>query len=224
MFTRDEFATEITARIGARSLLNHPFYQAWNAGTLPLDALREYAGQYYHFETAFPTFLSAVHARCESLPVRQQILANLWDEEHGEGNHTALWLRFCAALGLNPAGVQAGTPNRATAALIATYRELCGSGPTSRGMAALLAYEAQVPEVAVRKVAGLREYYGIQDPAALAFFTTHTTADAGHAATERELVLAGAVSPADRALALDAVGTALDALWGFLDGAYATAV
>ena len=33
--------------IAARSLLTHPFYQAWNAGTLPLDALCEYAKQYF---------------------------------------------------------------------------------------------------------------------------------------------------------------------------------
>ena len=59
MLTPTEFQSRIEAAITEKSLLKHPFYQAWNAGGLPLDALRQYAAQYYRFELAFPTFLSA---------------------------------------------------------------------------------------------------------------------------------------------------------------------
>ena len=92
-----------------RSLLTHPFYQAWNRGDLPLESLREYAGQYYHFEAAYPTFLSGLHHRCDDPDVRQMVLDNLWDEEHGEDNHVELWLRFCDALGLDREQVRSGT-------------------------------------------------------------------------------------------------------------------
>ena len=50
-----EFSENLDAIIDERSLLKHPFYQAWTAGTLPLESLREYAKQYFHFEAAFPT-------------------------------------------------------------------------------------------------------------------------------------------------------------------------
>jgi len=221
MLSTSEFEAAIDARIETKSLLKHPFYQAWNAGSLPMTALREYAAQYYHFETAFPTFLSALHSRCSSLDIRQQILANLWDEEHGEGNHTALWLRFCEALGLDTAQVITGKPAAATQRLIETYRALCGSGHYTRGLAALLAYEAQVPAVAVQKVAGLNRFYSITDPQALSFFTTHVEVDNGHAAVERSLVLREATTESDQQTVLAAVDQALDGFWDFLDGAYA---
>ena len=80
-----QFSETLDAIIDERSLLKHPFYQAWNAGTLPLESLREYAKQYFHFEAAFPTFLSAIHARMEPGAARQAVLENLWDEEHGAG-------------------------------------------------------------------------------------------------------------------------------------------
>jgi pyrroloquinoline-quinone synthase len=105
--TAQTFAETLDAIIDQRSLLKHPFYQAWTAGTLPLEALREYAKQYFHFEAAFPTFLSAVHARMEPGAARQAVLQNLWDAEHGERNHLALWLQFCESLGLAAAATTA---------------------------------------------------------------------------------------------------------------------
>ena len=66
-----------------RSLLKHPFYKAWTEGTLPLESLKGYAAEYYHFELAYPTFLSGLHYRCSDRRVRHLLLENLWDEEHG---------------------------------------------------------------------------------------------------------------------------------------------
>src|SRR5205807_4592718 len=99
-------------------LLKHPFYQAWNAGTLPVEALREYAKQYFHFEASFPRLLSSIHYRCESPVIRQSILDNLWDEEHGPDNHVAMWLRFCESLGLTEDEVRTSEPFPETRELV----------------------------------------------------------------------------------------------------------
>ncbi|HEU0072617.1 MAG TPA: iron-containing redox enzyme family protein, partial [Dehalococcoidia bacterium] len=120
-----DFAETLDEIIEERSLLKHPFYQAWNAGTLPLDSLREYAKQYFHFEAAFPTFLSAIHARMEPGAARQAVLENLWDEEHGPENHLALWLRFCESLGIDEAEVRASEPNAETSELVDGFRAAC---------------------------------------------------------------------------------------------------
>ncbi|MCX6020149.1 MAG: iron-containing redox enzyme family protein, partial [Chloroflexi bacterium] len=156
MLSRSEFQSQVEAAIENKSLLKHPFYQAWTAGTLPVAALQQYAAQYYHFELAFPTFLSAVHTRTPHLAVRQQILSNIWDEENGPDNHTELWLRFCDSLGLDRTAVESSEQRPETAQLIGTYRDLCGGGHYSQGLAALLAYEGQVPAVATQKIAGLK--------------------------------------------------------------------
>ena len=36
----------------------------------------------------------------------QSILDNLWDEEHGDYNHRAMWLDFCGGLGLDKSKVE----------------------------------------------------------------------------------------------------------------------
>ena len=207
--------------IEKRSLLKHPFYEAWNMGTLPVGSLKTYAKQYYHFESAYPTFLSGLHHRCSDPEVRQLLLENLWDEEHGADNHVELWLRFCDALGMDRETVQRSEPVAATAELVDTYTELTSESPIAGGAAALYAFESQVPGVARAKIDGLKRFYGMDGGRDIAFFEVHETLDLEHSAAERQMVesLASA-SPEDGEAAVDAVDTATDKLWRFLDGVY----
>ena len=217
-------ANDLTARIDEivreRSLLKHPFYQAWNMGKLPLESLREYASQYYHFELAYPTFLSGLHHRCSDQRIRQLLLDNLWDEEHGAENHVELWLRFCDALGLEREQVRNGAPGEATTALVDTYTELTSNAPLSAGAAALYAYESQVPEVAKIKIEGLRKFYGMSDDRSVSFFEVHKTLDEEHSDAERQMVESLARAEVEREATLNAVDESTRALWSFLDGVY----
>ena len=203
---------KIDALVEERHLLTHPFYTKWAAGELSKEALQEYARQYYAFESEFPRFLSAIHTGIEDRAHRQVVLDNLWDEEHGEDNHAELWLRFADALGVARDDVVGAEPNRATRALVQTYRDAAAESPAA-GLAALYAYESQVPAVAQSKIDGLAAHYGVEGRPAIDFFTAHIEADTGHAAAERDLVgvLASTedevVRAADRALA---------AWWDFL--------
>jgi pyrroloquinoline-quinone synthase len=209
----------LDAIVDERSLLKHPFYQAWTAGTLPMASLQEYARQYFHFEAAFPTFLSAIHAHCEPGETRQAILDNLWDEEHGADNHLALWLRFCDALGLDEADVHASKPNAETRDLIAGFRDACAKGSVTQGLATIYAYESQAPKVATQKIAGLRSFYNMEE-AGYTFFTVHADLDIEHSAAERKAI--AAASAEEQASLEEATRSAADRLWRFLDGAYAT--
>ena len=58
---------EVEAVLEAKSLLKHPFYQAWTMGTLTREDLAHYAQQYYQQEARFPRYLSAVHSNCPEL-------------------------------------------------------------------------------------------------------------------------------------------------------------
>jgi pyrroloquinoline-quinone synthase len=217
----DQFSETLDQIIEDRSLLKHPFYQAWNAGTLPLESLQEYAKQYFHFEAAFPTFLSAIHARMEPGEARKAVLDNLWDEEHGENNHLALWLRFCETLGLDEADVRASEPNAETRDLVDGFRAVCREGSVAEGLATLYAYESQAPRVAETKINGLRAFYGFEDPRGYEFFSVHKDVDVYHSQAERDVVVAAAASADDRAGLEEATRLAADRLWRFLDGAYA---
>jgi pyrroloquinoline-quinone synthase len=213
--TSQSVIQEIDARVARQQLLQHPFYQAWSRGELSLDALRDYATQYYHHVAAFPTYLSAVHAQTEDSAVRRPILSNLIDEETGSPNHPELWLEFAESLGLSRAAVKQAALWPETKKLIDDFRACCGGRGTGVGLSALYAYESQVPSVSEKKIEGLKKYYGFSNPAGYKYFTVHIEADREHAAVEAAQI-GQLVDGSQRAAALDAVGEVLAGLYGLL--------
>jgi pyrroloquinoline-quinone synthase len=208
---------QIDSRIAERNLLLHPFYQAWTRGKLPRPALRDYAQQYYHHVAAFPTYLSALHAHTEDQQVRRHILSNLMDEEAGDPNHPELWLRFAKSTGLSREEVSNAELWSETENLIRTFRGICREGSVARGIAALYAYESQIPQVAESKIEGLETFYGLNMPDALDYFRVHIEADREHSRVEREL-LESTLTPEDTPDATKAVDTVLNSLWDLLSG------
>ena len=209
--------SRLDRRIDSRSLLTHAFYQAWQAGTLSREDLRAYARQYYFFEANFPRFLSSIHSRCPQREVRQTILDNLWDEEHGENNHRAMWLAFCRGLGLAEAQVVASSIHPKTQQLLDAYSNICGGASFQEGLAAVYAYEAQVPAISLEKIRGLVENYGFQKDESLQFFEEHSTLDEEHSAREAAGIITH-TGLQDEPAVESALQKALDAWWGFLDG------
>ena len=212
-----ELLDRLHRHISRRSLLSHPFYQDWKAGKLTLDDLRLYAGQYYHFEAGFPRFLSAIHSRCPDTAVRQSILNNLWDEEHGGENHLALWLNFCAGLGMSHHEMKPDPVQPRTQALLDTYGDICFNRSFQEGLAAIYAYEVQLPEIATEKLAGLLDRYGIASQQALSFFRLHSDLDVEHSRLEAEAI-SGHTGADEEPAVESALLAGLDAWWGFLDG------
>lgn len=214
-----DFETRIAAVLEAKSLLKHPFYTEWTEGVLSKERLQEYARQYYHFEKAFPRFLSAIHARTDSAEIRQLLLDNLWDEEHGDRNHPALWLEFAAALDVEADEVKNAELRPETAALIAHFNDKAQNAPIAEAMGTLFAYEGQVPAIAWQKIKGLTEHYGFQ-PRQFEFFSVHLVADIAHAGAEMDAIQQ---SSEDEDGVVQAVEESCDKLLAFLDGCYATA-
>ena len=203
----------IDEQIAAKHLLTHPFYLAWTRGELSKQALQDYAQQYYHHVAAFPTYLSAVHANCDEQATRKQILANLADEEAGDPNHPELWLRFNDSLGAK----RDVAPTPETRDLIRTFRDICRNGSTAEGLAALYAYESQIPSVSESKIDGLQKHYGFSDPTAYEYFSVHVEADREHAAAERTM-LSDYVNETNASSVHAAVARVLNALWEMLSG------
>jgi pyrroloquinoline-quinone synthase len=228
--SQTSFHDDVRRIVADRHLLTHPFYVAWTNGELTLEQLRGYAGQYMHQVLAEPTYLSAVHANTphfasngtSDLSTRQAILQNLVDEELGPRNHPALWKQFAASLGLSEAQLAKAVPLPATRRLIETFANICRNRPYYAGLAALHAFESQVPDIAAVKIDGLKRFYGFENPAGYEFFTVHKDADVVHAATEWELIERAADTPAKRTEVLAATQEACDALWAFLSDVYAT--
>jgi len=203
--------------IAEKHLLKHPFYLAWTRGELSKEALTDYAKQYYHHVAAFPTYLSAVHARCDDQPTRKQILSNLVDEEAGSPNHPELWKQFAAALGVEDVDLAKTEIQPETKNLIDTFRAVCGEQSTAEGLAALYAYESQIPAICESKIDGLKKHYGFTDPKHYEYFSVHIEADREHSAAERKM-LSTYIDNHNIDNLRASVRRVLDALWETLSG------
>ncbi len=105
-----------------------------------------------------------------------------------------------------------------TQAVVSTFREICGDRPVAEAVATLYAYEAQVPEIASTKIDGLKKFYGVDKPEALAYFTVHEEADKHHRAAWRTWLEEHAEGSDDEIVAT--AQEALNALWGALDAVH----
>jgi pyrroloquinoline-quinone synthase len=201
-----------------RHLLHHPFYLAWSRGELPLDTLRSYAGQYYHFESNFPRYVAAAYSHLEHPAERRVLLDNLVDEEGRDPTHPELWLDFAEGLGVSRKSARSARASPTTRGLLSTYERLTSAGPAS-ALAALYSYESIFPEIAAEKSRGIRSMYGIREPAAHEFFRVHTGADVEHSRAERKVLEEELRrSPRSRPVALRSAKEAIGAWWSFLDG------
>src|SRR5438105_9508421 len=179
---------QIDKDIAAKHLLKHPFYLAWARGELSREALADYARQYYQHVAAFPTYLSAVHAKCDDQSTRKELLNNLIDEEAGAPNHPELWLNFAEGLGVSARDAQNAEKWPETKNLIDTFRKVCRDGSTAEALAALYTYESQIPAICESKIDGLKKHYGFKDPENFRYFNVHIEADHKHSAAEREML------------------------------------
>jgi len=214
---KTELLAKIDAAIAEKNLLKHPFYQDWQCGKLSREALQLYAAQYYRHVEAFPKHLRVLAARTEG-PIREIVLENLAEEENPARPHPKLWRDFAEAVGVSEDDITSCPALPGTQATIETFREIVGDRTVAEAVAALYAYEAQVPEIATTKIEGLKKFYGVRSREGLAYFEVHEEADKAHRAAWRNWLLEHAEGSDEEILAT--TNEALDSLWGLLDAVH----
>lgn len=220
--TQVEFLNRLDAIINERHLLQHPFYILWNEGKLTKEMLSEYAKEYYHQVHYFPTYVSAIHSNCEDMDVRQMLLENLIEEEHGPNNHPELWLRFGDALGVSREEMKNHKYLPHTKQSISILKELSKREKVHEAISSLYAYESQIPAVSKTKIEGLKNNYNLDTEDALIFFQVHEEADVLHSQVTRDALCRLCDTPEKMEEALDAAREAADAINLLLDGVYET--
>lgn len=188
-----DFKQALDSKIADYNLLNHPFYQAWSAGELPLEALRSYAREY-------GAFISTVPKGWETLEETE------FAQEEIE--HIDLWADFAA--GLDTAVAEAQIPQVKT--LMRTAHELFSERTTALG--ALYAFEAQQPETSQSKLTGLKAFY--QLPKSVEpYFETHSH---NEHETEKLIEHIGTLPSDSHATVVQACEKMSVALWDALTG------
>lgn len=209
------FCENLNNELEELHLLKHPFYKAWNDGTLSIDTLKTYANEYYHHVSAFPRYISQIHTLCSDINSRQILLENLIDEEKGTENHPELWIRFVEGLGLERDKMNSSPEIESTKKLVDGFFDLVKEDYAT-GLGALYAYERQTPKIAESKIDGLQKHYGINDDRTLQFFSVHMKADEWH--TEELTGIISRLSTEDQKKVAKGANEGAKLLWSFLDG------
>ena len=188
-----DFKQALDSKIADYNLLNHPFYQAWSAGELPVEALRSYAREYGAFISMMPEGWETLNDA--------EIAAE-------ETEHIDLWADFAA--GLDTTVTEAQIPQ--VKALMETADELFSEPTTALG--ALYAFEAQQPATAQSKLAGLKAFYQLPESVE-PYFETHS-----HNEHEAEQLLEhiGTLPSDSYATVVQACEQMSAALWNALTG------
>ncbi len=203
--------------IQSRSILEHPFYVAWQKGELSRDQLATYARMYYPHVKAFPHYLESAIAGTDDTSIREELEDNLQDELTDPKPHPELWLDFAAGFDVEREEVADAPAHEVSQDVVSTFDRLTSNG-TASAVTALYAYESQQPEVSRQKAEGLQTFYGVDDPHTLAYFEVHAEADLEHRAGERRAIERCLKAGATEDEIMDAADDALSAYWSLLDG------
>lgn len=216
------FSQELSQRIAKYDLLSHPFYKSWSMGTLKREEIREYACDYYQHVAEFPNYLEILQRRLPDGELKNVILENQADEEGTKSqdsrSHAEIWLDFARGMGATPEEIVDHESISEINELVETFKDVVKNGSTVEALAALWAYESQIPRVAQEKERGLKEQYGADDRTSY-YFTLHKSFDVLHANLWLEQ-LAKEVGSDDnsREAALQSAERAAKSLWHALDG------
>lgn len=188
-----DFKQTLDNKISTYNLLDHPFYQAWSAGELPVEVLRTYAREYGAFIATIPNGWETINDA--------EIAAE-------ETEHIDMWNDF--ANGLDTVVSAAEVPQ--VRALLQTADELFSEPATALG--ALYAFEAQQPATAQSKLAGLQAFYQLPKTVE-PYFETHSHNE--HEA-EKLLESISALPSESHAAVVQACEQMSAALWNALTG------
>ena len=167
--------------IEERSLLNHPFYQAWSDGKLTREALTGYSKEYYQLVKAVPIFMTQL---------MDHVPPNLYDEldfhQQEEFSHIGMWERFASGLGVPRNDLLNYDGLRKTTHAISGMHHLMGT--LESGVAAMYAFEKEIPKISQIKLEGLAEFYGLTSEDVTKYFKEHMEADIRHVASWQKLI------------------------------------
>jgi len=170
----------IDSEIESRSLLKHSFYQMWSEGKLTIDHLQGYSMEYFQLVKAIPKIVEGIAARVTD----NEDIANNAKEE---AEHVEPWVRFATALGVSRYNLVDYAGTTGTNAAVARMLDLANAS-LEEAVAAMYAYEMELPKISRSKIDGLKKFYGMSSEDATKYFEMHEEADLRHAQAWREIL------------------------------------
>jgi pyrroloquinoline-quinone synthase len=175
------------------NLLQHPFYLAWNEGTLTRGQLALYAAEY----GSFIKLISKGWQQTGEQEIAQE-----------EIEHFELWQHFAGSIGSTSIAANLPSVKQLVSTTESNYTSYAGA------LGALYAFEAQQPATATSKLEGLRKHYSSWN-ADETYFKVHENDLHEPAMLEAKINM---LNESDKAIAESACASTCKALWDALSG------
>ena len=164
-------SSAIESLVSSKSLLNHAFYKAWSKGELTLKDLQGYAKEYYYAAKNVPVVMETIR---KNAPHTLTALQRETFEKNAaeEVEHIELWERFASSLGITQDELNAYEPTEIVREAVTSIVEQAELG-FEEGVAAMYAFECELPAISQSKIDGLQKFYGLTSQDAHAYFNEH---------------------------------------------------
>jgi len=176
----DNIVPRIDSEIEKRSLLKHSFYKMWSEGKLTIDHLQGYSKEYFQLVKIVPKFVESISKTTGNSDI---ITSNAREE----AEHVELWARFATALGVSRSDLISYGGSEKTNEAVAKLMGLADL-TFEEAIAAMYAYEMELPKISRSKIDGLKKLYGMDSEDATKYFEVHEEADVRHAQVWREIL------------------------------------
>jgi pyrroloquinoline-quinone synthase len=166
---------QIDFEIEKHSLLKHDFYRLWQEGKLTIDHLAGYSKEYYQLVKIVPTLVENALKTNKEIKYQHGILNTLEDERQ----HIEPWTKFSSSLHVDPKELLNYSGDDLTKQAIDDLIKISESS-FEEAVAALYAFEKELPKISETKLGGLEKFYGITDDESNEYFKIHKEVDIYH--------------------------------------------
>ena len=165
----------IDYEIEKHSLIKHVFYQMWSEGKLTINHLQGYSKEYFQLVKVVPKFVENIFNVITDPSLKRAVGQNLKEESE----HIEPWIMFSTAMGIQRNDLASYKGENETNMAVSTLSQLTERS-LEEAVAAMYAYEKELPKISRSKIDGLKKYYGMQSNEATKYLEIHEEVDVRH--------------------------------------------
>jgi pyrroloquinoline-quinone synthase len=200
----------IDYEIEKHSLLKHVFYQMWSEGKLTINHLQGYSKEYFQLVKVVPKFVENIFNVIADPSLKRAVGQNLKEESE----HIEPWIMFSTALGVQRNDLASYKGENETNMAVSTLSQLTERS-LEEAVAAMYAYEKELPKISKSKIDGLKKFYGVQSNEATKYLEIHEEVDLRHSEVWKDILKT--ISEEKQERALNAAISSLEAQNKLLD-------
>jgi pyrroloquinoline-quinone synthase len=147
----------------------------WSEGKLTINHLQGYSKEYFQLVKVVPKFVENIFNVITDPSLKRAVGQNLKEESE----HIEPWIMFSTAMGIQRNDLASYKGENETNMAVSTLSQLTERS-LEEAVAAMYAYEKELPKISRSKIDGLKKFYGVQSNEATKYLEIHEEVDLRH--------------------------------------------